>query len=82
MKKDLMAREAARLLEGSNWLAEPLRFAGDNASVDASETVTGNLADETALDGDTAELPAFLADPASEESSVVDEDTDQLEAAE
>jgi ParB family chromosome partitioning protein len=82
MKKDLMAREAARLLEGSNWLAEPLRLAGDNASVDAGETVTGNVTDETALDGDVAELPAFLADPASEEPSVVDEDTDHLEAAE
>jgi ParB family chromosome partitioning protein len=82
MKKDLMAREAARLLEGSNWLAEPLRLAGDNASVDASETVIGNVTDETALDGDAAELPAFLVDPASEEPSVVDEDTDHLEAAE
>ena len=26
MKKDIMAREAARLLEGSNWLPEPLRL--------------------------------------------------------
>ena len=31
MKKDLMAREAARLLEGSNWLPEPLRLDGDDA---------------------------------------------------
>ncbi|AZO22574.1 ParB/RepB/Spo0J family partition protein [Mesorhizobium sp. M1E.F.Ca.ET.045.02.1.1] len=79
MKKDLMAREAARLLEGSNWLPEPLRLAGDDSSVDAGETVT---ADETALDGDAAELPAFLADAASEEPTVADEETDQLEAAE
>jgi ParB family chromosome partitioning protein len=35
MKKDLMAREAARLLEGSNWLPEPLRLDGDDAAVDA-----------------------------------------------
>jgi ParB family chromosome partitioning protein len=82
MKKDLMAREAARLLEGSNWLAEPLRLAGDDASVDASETFTEDVTDDTALDGDAAELPAFLVDPASEEQSVVDEDTDHLEAAE
>ena len=32
MKKDIMAREAARLLEGSNWLPEPLRLAGDDVA--------------------------------------------------
>ncbi|MGE0847834.1 MAG: hypothetical protein AB7L41_16325, partial [Flavobacteriaceae bacterium] len=87
MKKDLMAREAARLLEGSNWLPEPLRLAGDEASVDADQGVTEGVTDETALDGDAAELPAFLADAAdtpSDEQPVIstDEDTDRLEAAE
>lgn len=81
MKKDLMAREAARLLEGSTWLPEPLRLEGD-AAVDAGETVTEDVTDETALDGDAADLPAFLADTASEEPTVADEETDQLEAAE
>jgi ParB family chromosome partitioning protein len=83
MKKDLMAREAARLLEGSNWLAEPLRLAGDDASGDA---VTEDVTDETALDGHAAELPAFLADAADTSSdepvTATDEDTDHLEAAE
>jgi ParB family chromosome partitioning protein len=87
MKKDLMAREAARLLEGSNWLPEPLRHAGDDASVDADQGVTEGVTDETALDGHAAELPAFLADAAdtpSDEQPVIstDEDTDRLEAAE
>jgi ParB family chromosome partitioning protein len=87
MKKDLMAREAARLLEGSNWLPEPLRHAADDASVDADQGVTEGVTDETALDGDAAELPAFLADAAdipSDEQPVIstDEDTDRLEAAE
>jgi ParB family chromosome partitioning protein len=86
MKKDLMAREAARLLEGSNWLAEPLRLAGDNASVAAGETVTEDVKDETALDGDAAELPAFLADdadPSADKSAVgTGDETDRLEAAE
>ncbi|TPM90656.1 ParB/RepB/Spo0J family partition protein [Mesorhizobium sp. B2-1-3A] len=82
MKKDLMAREAARLLVGSNWLPEPLRLEGD-AAVDAGETIPEDAADETALDGDAAELPAFLADTASEEPTIqADEAKDHLEAAE
>lgn len=82
MKKDLMAREAARLLEGSNWLPEPLRLAGDDTSVNSGETLSEDVTDEAALDDDAAELPAFLADPASEEPPLVDEDTDHLQAAE
>lgn len=81
LKKDLMAREAGRLLEGSTWLPEPLRLESD-AAVDAGETIPEDAADETALDGDAAELPAFLADTGSEEPTVADEETDQLEAAE
>ncbi len=86
MKKDLMAREAARLLEGSNWLPEPLRLDGDETVANAGETVTDDVTDETALDGDAAELPAFLAgdaDPlADEPGTTVGEDTDHLQAAE
>ncbi|MDQ6436277.1 DNA-binding protein, partial [Mesorhizobium sp. LHD-90] len=83
MKKDLMAREAARLLEGSNWLPEPLRLDGDDAVADAGETVTEDDTDETALDG---ELPAFLADDADpsadEPGTIAGEGTDHLQAAE
>jgi ParB family chromosome partitioning protein len=86
MKKDLMAREAARLLEGSNWLPEPLRLAGDEVPVDAGETITEDVTDEAALDGDAAELPAFLADdadPSADKSAVgAGDETDRLEAAE
>ncbi|MEQ1954861.1 ParB/RepB/Spo0J family partition protein [Mesorhizobium sp. CN2-181] len=82
MKKDLMAREAARLLEGSNWLPEPLRRDGHDAVVDPGQTVSGEVSDETALDGDAAELPAFLADTSSEEPTVADDETDHLQAAE
>ena len=85
MKKDLMAREAARLLEGSNWLPEPLRLDGGDAVADAGETVTDDATDETALD-DAAELPAFLADdadPSSDESVIgAGDETDHLQAAE
>ncbi|RWC24744.1 MAG: ParB/RepB/Spo0J family partition protein [Mesorhizobium sp.] len=85
MKKDLMAREAARLLEGSNWLPEPLRRDGDDAAVDAGETVTEDVTDETALDGEAAELPAFLATAGTtsdEPVTIAVEDTDHLQAAE
>jgi ParB family chromosome partitioning protein len=69
MKKDIMAREAARLLEGSNWLPEPLRLSGD----DVADPV-GQQTDREALGTDdqdeaASDLPAFL-------------ESDQLEAAE
>ena len=86
MKKDLMAREAARLLEGSNWLPEPLRLDVEDAVGEAAEAVTGDVTDETALDGDAAELPAFLADDIGKSSDEPEtdagEDTDHLQAAE
>jgi ParB family chromosome partitioning protein len=86
MKKDLMAREAARLLEGSDWLPEPLRLEVDDAAVDANETITDDVLDETAPDGDAAELPAYLAGatgPSADEEVPVDGvDTDHLQAAE
>lgn len=86
MKKDLMAREAARLLEGSNWLPEPLRLDVDDAVAEAAEPVTDDVTDETALEGEAAELPAFLADDAgttSDEPAIVaGEEPDHLQAAE
>lgn len=86
MKKDIMAREAARLLEGSNWLPEPLRVEVDEVSADAGDAVAGDMSGEAALDGDAAELPAFLADdadPSSDEPVTIDGDeTDHFQAAE
>lgn len=86
MKKDIMAREAARLLEGSNWLPEPLRLEVDEAAVNSGDGVAGDMSDETTLDGDAAELPAFLADEAdasSDEPATIDGDeANHLQAAE
>ena len=86
MKKDLMAREAARLLEGSNWLPEPLRLEASEAVVDISEDAVGDIPGEPDLDTDAAELPAFLAGDADavadESTSSADEATDSLQAAE
>ncbi|NGO55419.1 ParB/RepB/Spo0J family partition protein [Allomesorhizobium camelthorni] len=86
MKKDLMAREAARLLEGSSWLPKPLRLDVDDAVAEGAEAVTDDMTDEAALDGEAAELPAFLADDADpsadEPGTIAGEDTDHLQAAE
>lgn len=84
MKKDLMAREAARLLEGSDWLPEPLRLDVGAAVAEADKPATN----ETAFESDAADLPAYLADEASGASSdeaavtVDGEDSDHLQAAE
>jgi ParB family chromosome partitioning protein len=71
LKKQDMAREAARLLEGSGWLPEPLRLAVDDAAA--------VLEDEDAL----VELPAFLTEggDAEEESPDTTEDEQQHFAA-
>jgi len=86
MKKDLMAREAARLLDGSNWLPEPLRLEGDEAVGEGAEAVAHEVTDETALDGETAELPAYLANDtgtsSDELASDAGEEPDHLQAAE
>ncbi len=86
MKKDLMAREAARLLDGSNWLPEPLRLDVDDAVAEAGEPVAGDVTHEPAPEGEVAEPPAYLAGdkgPSSDEEAPVDgEDADHLQAAE
>ena len=86
MKKDLMAREAARLLEGSNWLPEPLRLDAAEAVPAPDEPATDDVTDETAPEDDAAELPAFLADEvggsSDEPAPVADADADHLQAAE
>lgn len=62
MKKELMAREAARLLTDSGWLPEPLRLEVDDIAAEAVDASSGDMSDEAALAGDSAELPAFLAE--------------------
>lgn len=56
LKKADMAREAARLLQGSGWLPEPLRLPDDVMSANEQTPVEGAAPD------DGADLPAFLAD--------------------
>ncbi|RWI89933.1 ParB/RepB/Spo0J family partition protein [Mesorhizobium sp.] len=84
MKKDSMAREAARLLEGSNWLPEPLRLSGDGGSEPDQLTHGNGLAGE---DPETANnLPGFSdsdAESSSDEPSAENGDEgNHLQAAE
>jgi ParB family transcriptional regulator, chromosome partitioning protein len=64
LKKADMAKEAERLLEGTGWLAEPLR----TSVADAAEAIDGNVGE-----GDEA-LPAFLSD---DEEDTGEEDADK-----
>ena len=86
MKKDLMAREAARLLDGSNWLPEPLRLGVHDTAAEAGEPVAGDVTDEAASEGEVAELPAYLAGdagPSADEAATgADDEPDHLQAAE
>ncbi len=87
MKKDLMAREAVRLLDGSNWLPEPLRLGvDDTAAAEAGEIVAGDVTDEAASEDEVAELPAYLAGdagPSADEAATgADDEPDHLQAAE
>jgi ParB family chromosome partitioning protein len=86
MKKDLMAREAARLLEGSDWLPEPLRLEAGDVVAGIGEDVAGDISGEPNLDADAVALPAFLAGDAdtSADKPIAEggEESDRLQAAE
>ncbi len=87
LKKPDMAREAARLLEGSGWLPKVLRLPMDQlpaeAKVDAAAIdaiVDDNIAEVAAVD-----LPAFLTEAGEAEETVTDpigDEDEHLEAAE
>ncbi|THK36483.1 ParB/RepB/Spo0J family partition protein [Ensifer sp. MPMI2T] len=70
LKKQDMAREAARLLKGSGWLPEPLRLAGDDVPI-GDAIATTDASSRTILPRDaTVELPAFpTEDVDAEEAS-------------
>lgn len=55
LKKDRMAKEAARLLNGSGWLPELLRDPGYSMATDEPQA-------EAAAEGDAADLPAYLTE--------------------
>lgn len=57
LKKDRMALEAARLLDGSNWLPEPIRDAGYAVPTDAPQAEAPGE-----VEVDAADLPAYLTE--------------------
>ncbi len=66
LKKGDMAKEAARLLDGTGWLPEPLRLAGSETGIDGG-AADGAATDVAGCDADV--LPDFLSedgDPASD----------------
>lgn len=87
LKKQDMAREAARLLDGSGWLPEVLRYPADEVAevvftAETNDAVT--VAEEDAEAGDVV-LPAFLTEDLDGEQTATDADDDHgghLEAAE
>ncbi len=87
LKKQDMAREAARLLDGSGWLPEVLRYPADEIADETgiSEKDKTVIVDEDDTDAVKVALPAFLTEGVDDEQAAVDPEEDQgghLEAAE
>lgn len=87
LKKPDMAREAARLLDGSGWLPEVLRYPADEVAeeVGTAETNDAVTVDDEGVEAGDVVLPAFLTEELDGEQTAVDADDDQdghLEAAE
>lgn len=87
LKKQDMAREAARLLDGSGWLPEVLRYPADEISeeVRISETDDVVTAGDEGVEAGDVVLPAFLTEELDSEQTASDPDDDEsghLEAAE
>ncbi|MDO5897032.1 ParB/RepB/Spo0J family partition protein [Agrobacterium sp. Azo12] len=87
LKKTDMAREAARLLEGSGWLPEMLRLPSDEAApvAEVDAVTVDDVAEENALESVHVDLPAFLAEDQDAEKVSTDQNDDDgehMEAAE
>ena len=86
LKKSDMAREAARLLEGSGWLPEVLRLPIDQLPAEAKvDAAAGDAIVEDNIAEAAVDLPAFLTEAGEVGETVtdpIDEDSEHLEAAE
>jgi len=87
LKKQDMAREAARLLDGSGWLPEVLRYPADEIADEPgiSETAETVIVDDVDTDAVEVALPAFLTEGVEDGQATANPDEDQgghLEAAE
>ncbi|WLE00437.1 ParB/RepB/Spo0J family partition protein (plasmid) [Agrobacterium leguminum] len=87
LKKPDMAREAARLLEGSGWLPEVLRspVTEPMAIAEVDVTATDDVGEANAVENTDADLPAFLTEGEDAEevsTGPASDDGEHLEAAE
>ncbi|MBN8954886.1 ParB/RepB/Spo0J family partition protein [Rhizobium sp. 60-20] len=87
LKKPDMAREAARLLEGSGWLPEILRLPADEnpAEPEVVAAATHATVEDDVVESAEVNLPAFLTEgQGAEEGSTdpADDDGERLDAAE
>ena len=73
LKKADMAREAARLLEGSGWLPEPLRLAADETLGEEGHDTASELVEDNAVEGAEVDLPAFLTEDAEGQGTASDD---------
>lgn len=64
LKKQDMAREAERLLDGSGWLPEPLRTSAEAAPSDNLPRAVDQASDDGISEADSNDLPAFLTEDA------------------
>lgn len=86
LKKQDMAREAERLLQGTGWLPKVLRLAVGDVPLEHDAATTDEVADGSVAETASADLPAFLVDDADVEGapSSADDGAEQqnLDAAE
>jgi ParB family transcriptional regulator, chromosome partitioning protein len=87
LKKPDMAREAARLLEGSGWLPEVLRLPIDEIAAEgnADAAARDEIAEDDTTESTDVDLPAFLTDgeEATEAATQpINGDGEHLDAAE
>ena len=87
LKKPDMAREAARLLEGTGWLPEVLRYPADEipAEIEPIGSDEEAASDDGAVEAIDVVLPAFLTDGTGSDEPQADPAEDEgghLEAAE
>ncbi|NTG18759.1 ParB/RepB/Spo0J family partition protein [Agrobacterium rhizogenes] len=69
LKKLDMAREAARLLEGSGWLPEPLRLTVDDELIERADNAVDEVIEDRPVERTEVDLPAFLTESVEDAAS-------------
>jgi ParB family chromosome partitioning protein len=86
LKKPDMAREAARLLDGTGWLPEVLRYPAEVMAAEESSSTDGEaVREDDVVETPDVDLPAYLTDDLGADEAPANPDEDEgehLEAAE